>query len=682
MPELITLNQTTFVKGRSIIENILLEHELVRGYSRKNLSPRCSLKIDLHKAFDSVNWRSIFAILKATGLPMTFIKWIETCYTTASYSVSINGSLSGYFKGAKDLRQGDPLSPFLFVLSMNILSLLLNMAALKGIFSYQPNEIPWNSVAHKKNLLKRLRDPLDKHQTRLHHWSSKMLSYAGRLELIRTLCSRFFWKGSDKAASGARVSWNKICSLKSEGGIGIKDMKTWNKACMFTLIKQILAGEGSLWVAWLHKYVIKDNDFLSVEQVPYGILSGEKNESPMAKTVCSWDAFLTMACSKWKGKSMLSFVMKIALNALVYLLWEERCRRQFQGRTRTSTDLLKIFKEIIRSVKVSNVPLGASDNDIREFFIFSGEIEYVEMHMRTSDHKLHTLLTRIRREQRLKFFFQYEPVSFLTSYDIGIKQEYLGKMKSRIYLISQTIQHHVVKQQYMVFVPTGATIVDQFVTIELASDYKLHANAFTTQATGDSGQAKVVYTKAEDVVSTMLAKGFIIGIDALNKAKSFDEKHQVTSNASAKIASLDQKIGFSKKISAGSTVVNEKMREMDQKYQVSEKSKTALAAAEQSVSPAKSSIMKSRYALAGAAWFTAAYKRDAKAAEDVGQKTREKVLAEEQAQNPEDSAHMDVFSTPRAGPEASVQPSNPSPNQVYSFSTVEENRRIVHCCTL
>ncbi|XP_039028562.1 binding partner of ACD11 1-like [Hibiscus syriacus] len=324
-----------------------------------------------------------------------------------------------------------------------------------------------------------------------------------------------------------------------------------------------------------------------------------------------------MACSKWKGKSMLSFVMKIALNALVYLLWEERCRRQFQGRTRTSTDLLKIFKEIIRSVKVSNVPLGASDNDIREFFIFSGEIEYVEMHSYEDE-----------RSQ----------VAYITYKDPqGAETEVLL---------------------------SGATIVDQFVTIELASDYKLHANAFTTQATGDSGQAKVVYTKAEDVVSTMLAKGFIIGIDALNKAKSFDEKHQVTSNASAKIASLDQKIGFSKKISAGSTVVNEKMREMDQKYQVSEKSKTALAAAEQSVSPAKSSIMKSRYALAGAAWFTAAYKRDAKAAEDVGQKTREKVLAEEQAQNPEDSAHMDVFSTPRAGPEASVQPSNPSPNQL------------------
>ncbi|XP_039030156.1 binding partner of ACD11 1-like, partial [Hibiscus syriacus] len=245
----------------------------------------------------------------------------------------------------------------------------------------------------------------------------------------------------------------------------------------------------------------------------------------------------------------------------------------------------------IRSVKVSNVSLDASENDIREFFIFSGEIEYIEMH---------------RDDERSQ-------IAYITYKD--------PQGAETAVLLS------------------GATIVDKFVSIELATDYKPPANAFTTPATGDSGQAEAVYTKAEDVVSTMLAKGFIMGKDALNKAKAFDEKHQVTSTASVKIASLDQKIGFSEKISAGSIVVNEKMREVDQKYQVSEKSKTALAAAEQSISTAKSSLMKNRYALAGAAWFTAAYKRVAKAAEDVGQKTREKVLAEEQAQNPEDPAH-------------------------------------------
>ncbi|KAK8638161.1 hypothetical protein V6N13_136601 [Hibiscus sabdariffa] len=105
------------------------------------------------------------------------------------------------------------------------------------------------------------------------------------------------------------------------------------------------------------------------------------------------------------------------------------------------------------------------------------------------------------------------------------------------------------------------------------------------------------------------------------------------------------------------------MREVDQKYEVSIKSKSALAAAEQSVGTAGSSIRKSRYDLAGAAWFIAAYKRAAKAAEDVGQKTREEVLTEEQAQKSEAGyAHINESSCHRAARlETIKQPSDPSP---------------------
>ncbi|XP_039011021.1 uncharacterized protein LOC120140024 [Hibiscus syriacus] len=124
--------------GRNIVNNTLLAQELVRGYIRKSISPRCSLKIDLHKAFDSLNWGFITAILKALGLSTTFITWIEICFSTAKYSISFNGSLIGYFKGARGVRQRDPLSPFLFFLSMNVLSILLNLAAAKGTFGYHP----------------------------------------------------------------------------------------------------------------------------------------------------------------------------------------------------------------------------------------------------------------------------------------------------------------------------------------------------------------------------------------------------------------------------------------------------------------------------------------------------------------------------------------------------------------
>jgi hypothetical protein len=141
--------------------------------------------------------------------------------------------------------------------------------------------------------------------------------------------------------------------------------------------------------------------------------------------------------------------------------------------------------------------------------------------------------------------------------------------------------------------------------------------------------------KAEDIVGTMLAKGFILGRDALDRAKALDEKHQLTSTATARVSSFDKGIGLSEKISVGTSVMNDKVKEMDQKYQVSEKTKSALAAAEQSVSTAGSAIMKNRYVLTGAAWVTGAFNRVANAANDVGGKAKEKIAAEQEHKNVE-----------------------------------------------
>lgn len=135
--------------------------------------------------------------------------------------------------------------------------------------------------------------------------------------------------------------------------------------------------------------------------------------------------------------------------------------------------------------------------------------------------------------------------------------------------------------------------------------------------------------KAEDVVTSMLAKGFILGKDAVGKAKSFDDKHQLTSTATAKVVSLDKKIGLSEKISVGTSAVNEKVKEIDQKFQVSEKTKSAFSAAEQKVSSAGSAIMKNRYVFSGASWVTGAFNKVTKAASEVGSKTKDKVVAEE-----------------------------------------------------
>ncbi|KAL0285315.1 UNVERIFIED_CONTAM: Retrovirus-related Pol polyprotein from type-2 retrotransposable element R2DM [Sesamum radiatum] len=134
---LISPSQNAFVPGRSIGDNVLLAQELFSGYNQRNLPPRCALKVDLRKAYDTVEWDFLKAALTLFGFPERFIQWIVECVTTTSYSVCINGAPHGFFRGARGLRQGDPMSPFLFVLVMEVLTLMLRQRIEQnGGFSY------------------------------------------------------------------------------------------------------------------------------------------------------------------------------------------------------------------------------------------------------------------------------------------------------------------------------------------------------------------------------------------------------------------------------------------------------------------------------------------------------------------------------------------------------------------
>jgi hypothetical protein len=123
LSELINSNQTAFVKGRNISENILLAQELVKGYHKDKGKAGCAIKVDLKKAYDSVEWSFILMSLLAVGCPPIYVNWVRECITTPRFSISLNGSLAGYFRG-RGLRQGDPLSPYLFVLAMEVLTQL------------------------------------------------------------------------------------------------------------------------------------------------------------------------------------------------------------------------------------------------------------------------------------------------------------------------------------------------------------------------------------------------------------------------------------------------------------------------------------------------------------------------------------------------------------------------------
>ena len=141
LPNLISTSQSTFVPGRFLVENMLLATKLVSGYNWKTISKRCMLKIDLQKAFDTLNWDFVLFTLEALDFPLVFRNLIKKCLTTTRFSVAINGESCGYFKGSRGLRQGDPLSLYLFVLALEVFSQQLKRKYLEEKMSigYHPN---------------------------------------------------------------------------------------------------------------------------------------------------------------------------------------------------------------------------------------------------------------------------------------------------------------------------------------------------------------------------------------------------------------------------------------------------------------------------------------------------------------------------------------------------------------
>ncbi|XP_013739311.1 uncharacterized protein LOC106442132 [Brassica napus] len=113
LPRVITENQSAFIKGRLLLENVLLASELVKDY---------------HKEAESGgNW-----------VPAKFIQWIKLCISTPSFSVQVNGELAGYFQSTRGLSQGCSLSPYLFVLCMNVLSHKIDQAVKEKRFKFHP----------------------------------------------------------------------------------------------------------------------------------------------------------------------------------------------------------------------------------------------------------------------------------------------------------------------------------------------------------------------------------------------------------------------------------------------------------------------------------------------------------------------------------------------------------------
>ena len=92
-------------------------------------------KLDIEKAYDSINWQFLLKVMEKMGFDSKWLRWMWWCISTAKFSVMVNGAPAGFFSSSKGLRQGDPLSPYLFVMGMEVLSVLIRRAMEGGFIS-------------------------------------------------------------------------------------------------------------------------------------------------------------------------------------------------------------------------------------------------------------------------------------------------------------------------------------------------------------------------------------------------------------------------------------------------------------------------------------------------------------------------------------------------------------------
>ena len=207
LPKLINEDQTGFISGRYIGDNLRLIYDLIHYLEEKNL-PGLLLTLDFEKAFDSIDWSFMQKVLRSFGFKDDICQWISTFYSDIKSYVIVNGKPSQHFRIERGCRQGDPISPYLFILCAEVLACRIRENnVIKGI-NISDNEIKISQFADDTSLVlegdENSYDALFKDLEKFNHISGLKLNYDKSCNV---------WLGSMKNSKkvykpNVKMSWN------------------------------------------------------------------------------------------------------------------------------------------------------------------------------------------------------------------------------------------------------------------------------------------------------------------------------------------------------------------------------------------------------------------------------------------------------------------------------------------
>ncbi|KAL0416380.1 UNVERIFIED_CONTAM: putative ribonuclease H protein [Sesamum latifolium] len=304
--ELTTAVQDFFISGK------MLKQELFHGYNRQNLPPRCALKVDLWKAYDTLEWDFINAMLYVFGFPEKLIMWIVECISTTTFSISLNGELHGFFPGARVFVRVILCHLICLFLAMEILHLMLlqrieqdesfqlhwqctemklfNLCFADDLILFckaeEASVILFRDALHAFAELSGLHANISKSQLILSksaspvrnrigryldfkkdtyriqllksvisalniYWATAFILPSGVLKTIEARMRKFLWQGGNDSGA-AKVAWVHVCKPLEEGGQGLRRLEPLNRALMSKHFWELIqCNKSSIWVMWI-----------------------------------------------------------------------------------------------------------------------------------------------------------------------------------------------------------------------------------------------------------------------------------------------------------------------------------------------------------------------------------------------------------------------------------------------